>query len=268
MSSEGSATPTAPKSKRERIRDNQRRSRARRQEYLAELEARLKESYDVCREAELQRAAFADLQAENARLRELLNSAGIGPDIVETFKRQRMQPCRPLQDDAAVPSHRQIKPKFQPTVAFRQSHTLGSINQESNKGTCYPTPTSSSSLSTSLSALPTDSVQFHDGQYRSTFLDAANIDERVPFSHFTMSPVPSFDWMLGSEGECGTASDDVSFCCDSFHVPLNRPHLPDHGNTVQCSVAKAMNEQYNLPPSEMEEIEGRFAVAFSRPTFP
>src|ERR1700761_3593159 len=83
-----SPASAAPKSKQERIRDNQRRSRARRQEYLADLERRLNECHVHCPDAYLQRSAFPDLQAENARLRDLLSYAGISPDVVEGFGRE------------------------------------------------------------------------------------------------------------------------------------------------------------------------------------
>lgn len=69
-----------------RIRDNQRRSRARRKEYLQELEARLRqcELQGIEASAEIQMAArrVAD---ENKKLRGLLAQHGIGDDSVEAY---------------------------------------------------------------------------------------------------------------------------------------------------------------------------------------
>ena len=69
-----------------RIRDNQRRSRARRKEYLQELEARLRqcELQGIEASAEIQIAArrVAD---ENKKLRGLLAQHGIGDDSVEAY---------------------------------------------------------------------------------------------------------------------------------------------------------------------------------------
>src|ERR1700744_4814614 len=124
MGSDCSSSPAsaAPKSKQERIRDNQRRSRARRQEYLADLERRLKECHVACREAELQRTAFADLQVENARLRDLLHYAGINSDFVDGFPRQNTS-IQGGHAAAVAVAHRQIRPKFQPTAPTRHSTT-------------------------------------------------------------------------------------------------------------------------------------------------
>jgi hypothetical protein len=69
-----------------RIRDNQRRSRARRKEYLQELEARLRqcELHGIEASAEIQLAA-RKVADENRKLRELLSLHGIRDDSVEGY---------------------------------------------------------------------------------------------------------------------------------------------------------------------------------------
>jgi hypothetical protein len=69
-----------------RIRDNQRRSRARRKEYLQELEARLRqcELHGIEASAEIQLAA-RKVADENRKLRELLSLHGIREDSVEGY---------------------------------------------------------------------------------------------------------------------------------------------------------------------------------------
>lgn len=76
-----------------RIRDNQRRSRARRKEYLQELEARLRqcELQGIEASAEIQLAArrVAD---ENKKLRMLLNQNGVDDDNIEAYLQSKASP--------------------------------------------------------------------------------------------------------------------------------------------------------------------------------
>ncbi|KAI9167080.1 hypothetical protein HJFPF1_03200 [Paramyrothecium foliicola] len=69
-----------------RIRDNQRRSRARRREYVHELEQRLRscELQGVEASAEVQ-AAARKVADENRRLRSLLNKHGVGDDLITQY---------------------------------------------------------------------------------------------------------------------------------------------------------------------------------------
>jgi hypothetical protein len=77
---------TKEKANLARIRDNQRRSRARRKEYLQELEARLRqcELQGIEASAEIQQAArrVAD---ENKKLRSLLAQHGVADDNIDTY---------------------------------------------------------------------------------------------------------------------------------------------------------------------------------------
>jgi hypothetical protein len=76
-----------------RIRDNQRRSRARRKEYLQELESRLRqcELQGIEASAEIQLAArrVAD---ENRKLRILLNQNGVGDDNIDSYLQSSASP--------------------------------------------------------------------------------------------------------------------------------------------------------------------------------
>ncbi|KAK9776669.1 hypothetical protein AB5N19_11219 [Seiridium cardinale] len=69
-----------------RIRDNQRRSRARRKEYVQELEQRLRvyEQQGVEASTEIQQAARRVVE-ENKKLRALLNEHGIGDSSIDSF---------------------------------------------------------------------------------------------------------------------------------------------------------------------------------------
>ncbi|CAG8961647.1 hypothetical protein HYFRA_00006184 [Hymenoscyphus fraxineus] len=80
------APTSAEKANLARIRDNQRRSRARRKEYLQELEIKLRQCENIGVEAstELQTAARR-VARENKRLRELLAQKGVDDDSIEEY---------------------------------------------------------------------------------------------------------------------------------------------------------------------------------------
>ena len=131
-----SSTALVPKSKQERIRDNQRRSRARRQEYLEDLEQRLRDCHSTCREADLQRAAFLDLQRENNYLRELLKLAGLSTNLIDSFIRQHA--LTPPQRQTDGPGcMRQLKPKIQ----VHSSGQPASLNSSSEQIHAAPSST-------------------------------------------------------------------------------------------------------------------------------
>jgi len=258
MASDDSSTPTGPKSRQERIRDNQRRSRARKQEYLADLERRLNECYVVCREADLQRTAFTDLQVENTRLRELLNFAGVSPALIESYLQQDAGPSQ----SEAPSTLRQLRPK----ILAPDDSTRPSLPSSCTvPGQC----SQSSCATTSFSRPGFQTTQAEQSRYG--FATSATSATTTMSDLSAFSALPSPDWLFAPEGaNAATQSDSASdsdFYCDAFLVPPNGPLLPDDGNTVLCSVAKAMIDQYGLGPQQMHEIKMRLATGFSRSTF-
>jgi hypothetical protein len=88
-------------------KDNQRRSRARRQEHLADLEKRLTDSHATNREAEILQAAFRDAQTENTRLRDLLKVAGVNEALIRLYVDQDIN-----RSSTVDPGHRTIRPRI------------------------------------------------------------------------------------------------------------------------------------------------------------
>jgi hypothetical protein len=110
--------------------DNQRRSRARRQEHLADLEKRVAASHAACREAELQRGAFHDAQIENSRLRDLLRIAGVNDATVQSYVNQGIN-----QAQSADSTHRTLRPRISTEHARQRSRDGG---HESARTSPYP----------------------------------------------------------------------------------------------------------------------------------
>ncbi|KAF4126842.1 hypothetical protein GMORB2_0579 [Geosmithia morbida] len=104
-----------------RIRDNQRRSRARKREYLQELEHRLRvcELQGIEASTEVQVAARR-VAEENRHLRGLLNRQGIGDDYIANY----------LQTAAAAQTTTE-PPSATASVAVPGSHALGASTSQS-----------------------------------------------------------------------------------------------------------------------------------------
>ncbi|OBT62492.1 hypothetical protein VE03_08017 [Pseudogymnoascus sp. 23342-1-I1] len=95
--------PESDKANLARIRDNQRRSRARRKEYLQELEGRLRqcELTGVEASSEIQSAARKVID-ENRHLRLLLAKHGVNPDDHDEDSSQQWSANTPKSDDAHI----------------------------------------------------------------------------------------------------------------------------------------------------------------------
>ncbi|KIX93870.1 uncharacterized protein Z520_10495 [Fonsecaea multimorphosa CBS 102226] len=261
-SSEGSTKVDAAKSKQQRVRDNQRRSRARRREYLAELENQLQQCHNTCREADLQRTALAELQAENARLRDLLKNVGISPDNVGISEETTLQ--RPGGLTAA--SFRQLKPKlFVPEV----TNPATAVSQTSDgRGACCPTP-SPSSCCTPQPPVLTENLVTYDTQYSDQLMAPPLVAASTMSAMRAANGFPNslHQWYLPPHETRTHPPSEPSFVCHVFLVPPNGPLWADDSNSISCSVAKDMITQYNPTPEEMEPIIARLSTAFSRPRF-
>ncbi|KEF57999.1 uncharacterized protein A1O9_05922 [Exophiala aquamarina CBS 119918] len=256
MSSDGSVrTSSAAKSKQERIRDNQRRSRARRQEYLAELERRLNESNITRREAELQRTAFVDLQSENARLRALLEFAGVSADVVENFGRDAINQHPAYPNTTSL---RYLKPKYPATDVNRSQVGLAISNQGPD-----PSPpaqhlgfSAAHNPSATYTALPNHMA--YSTMATATPLTGINNQSSTALYATT------HEWLQNSDGGSMTASSDEPFTGDPFHAA---PH--DAQSYQSCNalspLSKAMLDRYSPNPAEMQEIRRRVAMAYGQP---
>jgi hypothetical protein len=212
----------------------------------------------MCREAELQRTAFADLQAENARLRGILNGVGINPNSAEELGRQNVA----AQTGHAVePVHRQIRPKFQQPFPDEHSVTTTSTEPASSPELYCPTTPASSQLFASAPALPEDHPSAFGCQHPVPFMAAPTTDAMNLSLAADVSPTLE-GWTLGPDGQ---ESMVFPYNCNTFLGPSDGRLLMDDGNTIQGSVAKMMIDQYYPTPTEMEEIKARLAPGYALP---
>ncbi|KIW89210.1 uncharacterized protein Z519_10062 [Cladophialophora bantiana CBS 173.52] len=230
MSAKNSTASIASKYKQERIRDNQRRSRARRQEYLADLERRVHESYIACREADLQRIAFADLKAENARLRDLLKSVGIDPGRKQIDDRKD---APRNATDVAPASFRQIMPKLS---APKIPGPLPTRQQECRSGTCCST-CSYSPRCPPQPAASTENIGALYDQCPDQLMTLPTTPAATPA--MTISSVTNVSPSTALDDETAKECQDSTSICDTIHVPSNEA-LPEDEYSVQCSVIKGI----------------------------
>ena len=264
---EESADSQSRTSKQARIRDNQRRSRARRQEHLQDLERRLSECHITCREAELRLTAFKELQIENGRLRQLLEILGVNENLVNTFVHQD---TAATPGSSNTPALRQLKPKItltpnlaKPSPALKNAVTAND-NLTSLAG-LSPASTSTSSLPTSFYSTWSSNLDASGCYPRRDTPGTSPSNFPVPEHVRNPSFLPQFN--EGTMYAGGVCSDD-SFRCMVFGNKATGPLQASHENTVLCSLAKEMIDQYNINGEDFEQIKNRLAAGFAPPARP
>ena len=248
---------TAPKDKQERIRNNQRRSRARRHEHIADLERRLQESHSLCREAELQRAALVEEQQANDCLRTLLSVTGVSKQLVDSFLRQ--QSAKEHRGSDGPSTMRQLRPKLRVPYrtgpsAFSTSTTL--ISDDFHSPMPHETPTSpaidprsSTSTSQYLRSTPAGpagvSAPIQDES--NYMLEDSESDLDVP-----TFPLPS------------TTKTADEYCDDSFMSIYGSSSEDDETNN-RTSVARTPVDQCRASADAREMTEVRLTTEVSQP---
>jgi hypothetical protein len=220
-------------SKQERIRLNQQRSRARKQEYLQDLERRVQDCHTTCREADLQRDEYHQLRRENMRLRALLGSFGLPESQVDILVSSDAS-----EPSVEQPSLRNIRPKLQPIVASPQTAIiprLDEMNDTPRSTVSEPTPSTTTSivLSTSSSCCG------------STFLPMYPKTE-VSYTSVPFAPIVP-----------------QAHFCDVFLTYFeSNQGGPSGENSIGCSEARDLIEQYNIGGQDIQHILYRLATGF------
>ncbi|EPS27795.1 hypothetical protein PDE_02739 [Penicillium oxalicum 114-2] len=134
-----------------RIRENQRKSRARKQEYVRELEQRLSSYKNEAQQKDIQhRLATQRLEAENRQLRALLGSLGISGELIQQYLQLAHQGAAVNQKVAIPAMQRPTESRaFSPSVRSEPESRLNSAR------TSASTASSASSTASETSALIT-----------------------------------------------------------------------------------------------------------------
>jgi hypothetical protein len=250
------ATPSI--SKQERIRLNQQRSRARKQEYLQELEKRVLDCHSTCREADMQRESHQRLLEENTKLRALLASAGVEGGQIDACVAND-GPDGLLSSSLSPPS------TAAGAAAAKQASALRNIR---------PKLTSDATLmqTTTLMARPSEPFALSNGM---PVVETASPQDTGPSSASSSCCKPIWPASSGpmDQGSINAALSSSAFSqspqyCESFDVCHDTFQPLTTTESVNCVHARTMVDHYNTTGQSLQQISYRLAPGFSREISP
>lgn len=208
------------------MRENQRKSRARKQEYIRELEERLAACQKQAQHKDIdQRLAIQRVEAENRHLKKLLVSLGISADLVQQY-------LQAADQDAAVARKVAIPALQRPT----ETASASSSSNSGARSSCTPSSASSEQATGAQHSPVADST------CTSTCTSA---EQQSPQQ---------------------TESTDPPLCCpiDKVGLATLPPNDIDIPNTTLCAIAEELISQYNTRGADTEEIRRRLWAGFRK----
>lgn len=209
------------------MRENQRKSRARKQEYVRELEQRLAAWKDQTQHKDIEhRLAMQKLEAENRHLKNLLFSLGVSPEIVQQYT-QAVDQGTDVGRKVAIP-------------AMQRPMETSSVSSYGGSGT------RSSSLASHTPPDPTE---------ESVVAEQVPVNNSGGCAPATLRP---------AEPQSQTSAPVVpSLCCGSGKAPASSfPPDDDVLNTTLCAIAEDLISQYNTRGVDMDGIRQRLCSGF------
>lgn len=212
-----------------RIRENQRKSRARKQEHVRELEQQLASSKEQTQQKDVEhRLAVQKLEAENRKLKRLLSFSGVPASAVEDYLRLAEDPA--MSQKVAIPALRRSG-----------SEGVGAGSPQCQRKSNCAGPCSS------------------DGQANGDVTQVDKLKQPVspapePKTVPQEPPVPRGSAESSrSQSVCGCLPDDDS-------LPRNEDVL----NTTLCAIAEELISQYNTRGVDMAEIQRKLWDGFCK----
>lgn len=208
-----------------RIRDNQRRSRARKQEYISELESKVSKCEASLKTANLDHIRTVQrLERENAKLRGLLTELQVSPEFVQQY----------VEADAASETGSKI--------------AIAPLRKESPKEAKATQKNMSSSSIPAVSRSPCCPG-------RKSCHPAGSDDVPDPVKQKPAESTHSFQW-----GQSQTSLLLEALCCSEPRATST--DLVE--GTTPCSTAVSLLQQYNTQGLDMWEIGARLLDGFRR----
>ncbi|KAI2824797.1 hypothetical protein CBS63078_1190 [Aspergillus niger] len=207
-----------------RIRENQRNSRARKQQHTRELEQKLAALQEQARRKDVDhRMAVQKLEAENRKLKYLLTRSGLTSELLERYL-QTDEPA--LTEKVAIPKLRSTKTpcksQASPVSLPKARNAATSALQSNELG--IPSPGQSCDLAT------------------------------MPPSG-TVQGAPDLEVPVRDQSVCG---------CGPGEAVESWPSNGDVLNTTLCAIADELIDQYNTRGVELSEIRRKLWAGFSK----
>lgn len=209
-----------------RVRENQRKSRARKQEYVRELEQRLTAWKDQVHHKDIEhRLALQKLEAENRHLKSLLFSLGVSPEIVHQYTQAAGQGTD-IDRKVAIP-------------AMQRPMETSSVSSYGGSG---------SGSSSTASHAPTDTTE------------EPVVAEQSPVTNGGWAPAAPYSAEQQSQT---SVPAEPSLCCPTGKAQgVSFPTDDDVLNTTLCAIAEDLISQYNTRGLDMDGIRRRLYSGF------
>ncbi|KAK3622572.1 hypothetical protein LTR56_022127 [Elasticomyces elasticus] len=232
-----------------RIRDNQRRSRARRKEYLSEIEAK----YRTCEQtgaeasAEIQQAARRVLE-ENKRLRELLKHQGLSDTEIDKFLYER--PDNPQYPSATTVALENMIGQRRPCGPGSTSSSIQDAVQGSNglsaQQSNTPYPRNLTSPPSTASSAFHHPAQSYDASSVVDIPDGHRMNYDDPFiwnEQYAMPNIP----VSTETSSCYVAADAI------------RSIKPDVGYSLEMELGCGDGRECHVPNTQIFSIMDRYS---------
>ncbi|GAD99274.1 conserved hypothetical protein [Paecilomyces variotii No. 5] len=278
-----------------RVRENQRKSRARKQEYIQELEQKLSVCQKQAHQQDINhRISIQKLEVENAKLRQLLSRLGVAPPSVDEYLRGEDNPIvtqkvaipalrRPEMRMQAAPVNNksacktpcgptsQCRPNLQATITEAakslQSLANGMAASEANKKPAYQ-------QGPCLEAQPPEqqSLQQDQPQKRESCCGPTRHEQSQPEQPQTEQPrieqpqeTPTDQGpAVDNSCECVPAVEELCGCAPSEGIPESWSKEDTLLNTTLCAVAGELINQYNTRGMDITEIRKKLWAGFRK----
>ncbi|EED20047.1 conserved hypothetical protein [Talaromyces stipitatus ATCC 10500] len=286
-----------------RVRENQRKSRARRQQYIEELEQKVAVCNAQAQQREIEHLiALQKLEAENAKLRSLLQRVGLAPNVVEDFLKDASQPT--VSEKIAIPRLKvttSLQPSSSqyhtPTIKSDEPYTPTSVTSITATCTtnvpCAPTnnydvtrkkpdgccgPASATDITASCSSSNSCAPA---SQYAATMQrtnepcippssESASCNNNVSSESLNNSttPKPLEPPVLIPVDPVATQQQNIKLppiasLCDCGPESISKwPRINSPTNTTLCEVAQDLIDQYNTHGVDLNVIKQRLWAGF------